>query len=196
MVDKLQFYPRLLIPTSLEVILRFVKFEHGPWGLRAQACSIKAEKLWLMTWACTPRYCSSDWFVVIHFYSFAIFLTSLVQFTVLIRGFCHDLVRQWICIVLYTPVVPVNRPLKHRCTCIREHNPAGPRRPEYFWAKTGNSLEKPPDHPQAELGLSHMWPKLGSNPQWWDDEWFRVLKISILNHSAMGAACSRIKITA
>ena len=37
-------------------------------------------------------------------------------------------------------------------------------------------------------GLSHMWPKLGSNPQQWDDERFRVLKIGGLNHSAMGAA--------
>ena len=32
------------------------------------------------------------------------------------------------------------------------------------------------------------WPELGSNPQRWDDEWFRVLKISILNHSATGTA--------
>ena len=29
-----------------------------------------------------------------------------------------------------------------------------------------------------------MWPKLGSNPQWWDDEWFRALKMSGLNHLA------------
>ena len=33
-----------------------------------------------------------------------------------------------------------------------------------------------------------MWPELGSNEQGWDDEWFRTLKISILNHSATGAA--------
>ena len=54
-------------------------------------------------------------------------------------------------------------------------------------AKTGYPREKPPDHPQAELGLSHMWPELGSNPQRWDDERFRALKISGLNHSATGA---------
>ena len=35
-------------------------------------------------------------------------------------------------------------------------------------------------------GLSHIWPKLGSNPQWWDDEQFRVLKTGV--HSVMGAA--------
>ena len=28
-------------------------------------------------------------------------------------------------------------------------------------AKMGDPREKPPDHPQAELGLSHMWPDLG-----------------------------------
>ena len=32
-------------------------------------------------------------------------------------------------------------------------------------AKMGDPQEKPPDHPQAELGLSHMWLELGSNPQ-------------------------------
>ena len=37
------------------------------------------------------------------------------------------------------------------------------------------------DHLQAELGLSHMLPELGSNPQQWDDERFRALKISGLN---------------
>ena len=31
-------------------------------------------------------------------------------------------------------------------------------------AKTGDPREKPPDHPQAELRLSHMRPELGSNP--------------------------------
>ena len=35
--------------------------------------------------------------------------------------------------------------------------------------KTGNPWEKTPDQTQAKLGLSHMWPELGSNPQWWDD---------------------------
>ena len=44
----------------------------------------------------------------------------------------------------------------------------------------GDPWEKPPDHPQAELGLSRMWPELGSNPKRWDDERFRVLKISAL----------------
>ena len=29
-------------------------------------------------------------------------------------------------------------------------------------AKTGDLREKPPDHPQAELGMSHMWPELDS----------------------------------
>ena len=53
-------------------------------------------------------------------------------------------------------------------------------------AKMGYLWEKPPDHLQAELGLSNMWPKQGSNPQWWDDERFRALKISGLHHSATG----------
>ena len=30
-------------------------------------------------------------------------------------------------------------------------------------AKIGDALEKPPDHPHAELGLSHMWSKQDSN---------------------------------
>ena len=34
----------------------------------------------------------------------------------------------------------------------------------------GDLREKPPDLPQAELGLPHMWLELGSNPQRWDDE--------------------------
>ena len=51
-------------------------------------------------------------------------------------------------------------------------------------------LEKPSDHPQAELGLSHMGPELGSNPQRWDDERFRALKVSSLNYLAMGAAAN------
>ena len=56
--------------------------------------------------------------------------------------------------------------------------------------KMGDPREKrkTPDHPQANLGLPHMWPELGSNPQLWDDEWLRVLKISILNHSIWVAA--------
>ena len=32
-------------------------------------------------------------------------------------------------------------------------------------AKTADPREKPPDHLPAELGLSHMRPELGSNPQ-------------------------------
>ena len=52
--------------------------------------------------------------------------------------------------------------------------------------KTGDPQEKTPDHLQAELGLSHIWLELGSNPQRWDDERFRALKISDLNHSAIG----------
>ena len=51
-------------------------------------------------------------------------------------------------------------------------------------AKTRDPREKTPDHPQAEQGLSHMWPELGLNPQWW----VRALKISGLNHSTTGAA--------
>ena len=55
-------------------------------------------------------------------------------------------------------------------------------------AKTGNPWENTPDHTQAELGLYYMWPELGSNPQRWDDKWFRALKISGLNHSATESA--------
>ena len=56
-------------------------------------------------------------------------------------------------------------------------------------AKTGDPQNKPPGHPQAELGLSHMWPELCLNPHRWDDERFKVLiVISGLNHSGTGAA--------
>ena len=56
-------------------------------------------------------------------------------------------------------------------------------------AKMGDPQNKPPGHPQAELGLFHLWPELGFNPQRWDDKRFRVLKmISGLNHSATEAA--------
>ena len=41
---------------------------------------------------------------------------------------------------------------------------------------------------KQNLTLSHKCPKLGSNPQWWDEEQSRALKISGLNHSATGAA--------
>ena len=64
-----------------------------------------------------------------------------------------------------------------------------------FWVKSISTwgenrwfLRKTPDHPQAELGLSHMWPVLGSNPQWWDDKLFGVLKVKDLNHLGMGVA--------
>ena len=56
------------------------------------------------------------------------------------------------------------------------------------WDEKGDPQEKQPDHPQAELGLSHNWPQLGSNPQQWHDERLKALKISDLNHSAIGAA--------
>ena len=57
-----------------------------------------------------------------------------------------------------------------------------------FWAN--DPWEKPPDPAEAELDLSHMWPKTGSNPHHRDDKQFRVVKISVFNHSAMGAARS------
>ena len=47
-------------------------------------------------------------------------------------------------------------------------------------AKMGDLRENPHDHPQTELGSSHRWPELGSNPQWWDDERFKALKINVL----------------
>ena len=52
----------------------------------------------------------------------------------------------------------------------------------------GDPREKTPEHPQAELGLSDMWPELDSNAQRWADEQFRMLKISVLNHLAMGTS--------
>ena len=59
-------------------------------------------------------------------------------------------------------------------------------------AKTEDPREKQHDHPQADLGFSHMWSELGSNPQRWDDERFRALKISALNLSATGVATTFI----
>ena len=60
--------------------------------------------------------------------------------------------------------------------------------------KVGRKREIPEkkhlDHPPAELGLSHIWPEIGSNSPRWDDERFRALKLSDLNHSAMGTAVS------
>ena len=58
-------------------------------------------------------------------------------------------------------------------------------------AKTGDPREKPPNHSQAELGLSHILPELGSTPQRWDDRQFRALKIKGLNHSATGPPVMR-----
>ena len=37
-------------------------------------------------------------------------------------------------------------------------------RPSLGGAKMRDPWEKPPDLPQAEHGLSHMWPELGLNP--------------------------------
>ena len=46
-------------------------------------------------------------------------------------------------------------------------------------AKTGDIREKTPNHLQAE-------PKLGSNPQWWDNERFRALKMGALTTRPQG----------
>ena len=57
------------------------------------------------------------------------------------------------------------------------------------WVKIRDPREKTPNQPQAELGLSHMWQiSARLQPTGWDDKRFRVLKISILNHSATGVA--------
>ena len=56
------------------------------------------------------------------------------------------------------------------------------------WGENGRSPRKNTRPPQAELGFSHIWPKLGSNQQWWDDERFKALNISVRNHSATGDA--------
>ena len=53
--------------------------------------------------------------------------------------------------------------------------------------KTGDPREKPPHQPQAEFVLL-TWSQIRSSPQRWNDKWFRVLKISSLNHATMGAA--------
>ena len=59
----------------------------------------------------------------------------------------------------------------------------------YLWRKRENPEKNHLAHPQAELGLSHMWPERGSNPhqtQQWDD---RVIKKQrSLNRTATGAA--------
>ena len=58
------------------------------------------------------------------------------------------------------------------------------------WGSMGDPREKKThDHLQAEIGLSHIWPKLGSKSERWDDKRFRALKISNLNHSATGRKC-------
>ena len=56
--------------------------------------------------------------------------------------------------------------------------------------KRDEPREKPPDHPHAELGLSHLWPELGSNPQRWDDDRFRTLTISVLTTRPRGVKMS------
>ena len=45
-----------------------------------------------------------------------------------------------------------------------------------------------PEKKHLTTRKQNMQSELGSNPQRWDDEWFRVLKISGLNHLATGAA--------
>ena len=57
--------------------------------------------------------------------------------------------------------------------------------------KKKKKKKKTSDHPQAELGLSHMGHELGSNPQRWDDERLRSLNVSGLNHLATWAAILR-----
>ena len=42
------------------------------------------------------------------------------------------------------------------------------------------------EDPREKRSLSHTWPELGLNPQQWDDERFRLLKSSVLNHLATG----------
>ena len=55
----------------------------------------------------------------------------------------------------------------------------------YGAVKMGGPQEKTHDHPQAELGLSHMWSQLEPTAvRCWA---FRALKISIFNHFATGA---------
>ena len=64
-----------------------------------------------------------------------------------------------------------------------------------FWAKSiilsgknrRSPREKTPTTRKQNL-VCLTWPDLGSNPQQWDDKWFRALKISGLNHLATGAA--------
>ena len=52
------------------------------------------------------------------------------------------------------------------------------------WGENGWSLRKT----TCKQNMACLtWPELGSNPNRWDDERFRALKISTLNHSAMGA---------
>ena len=63
------------------------------------------------------------------------------------------------------------------------------------WGENGRSPRKKTWPPPAELGLSHMWLKLSSNPQRWEDKQFRALKISGFNHSATGSAFSVILTT-
>ena len=56
------------------------------------------------------------------------------------------------------------------------------------WGKNGRSLQKTPDHLQAELGLSHTVTRARLEPTTVTWRGFRALKISSLNHLAAGAA--------
>ena len=55
-----------------------------------------------------------------------------------------------------------------------------------FWAEVGWKQEIP-EKKHLTTHKQNIWPDLGSNPQRWDDEWFRALKICDLNHLATGA---------
>ena len=97
------------------------------------------------------------------------------------RGFIKELSRFWLFFFFFNSVL---RPFQDYFSSYEMGQSVG-------GAKTGEPREKPPGtvaHPQAELGLSHMWPEWGPNPhqaQRWDD---RVLRNSALNSSATGAA--------
>ena len=57
------------------------------------------------------------------------------------------------------------------------------------WGENGRSPRKTTWPPTSTTSLvSYVTPKLGSNPQRWDDERFRALKIRGLNNSDTGAA--------
>ena len=63
------------------------------------------------------------------------------------------------------------------------------------WGETGVPQENHLTHPQAELGLSHMWPVRARTYTRHSGEmikWLRALKYSDLTHSAPGAAKQRL----